>query len=221
MALLKSVNGHEGVDGVNLPHSISGFTDSARRKNMHANRRKALLLLLSAIFSIAVLACGTGGSGSGDFQQVKTFEKVLTFDDFTAIGFKPSKEYDVDGLTDALEARKGFWGVDPYKRAQYEVRFYPSHEIALASGAAFAIAGTGDEFEATRREQAWDVGVKDRWQARGVTDTSSPGSVQAPGPTYGDYAIFGNVIMLCEGLNNEQSLEKCEALVDALATAGA
>lgn len=188
---------------------------------MKVHRRKAILSLLAAMFSIVILACGTDGSGSSGFQQVKTFEKVLSFDDFTAIGFKPSKEYDVDGLTDALEARKGFWGLDPYKRAQYEIRFYPSHEIALASGAAFAIAGTGDEFEATRREQAWEAGVKDRWQARGVTDTSSPGSVQAPGPTYGDYAIFGNVIMLCEGLNNEQSLDNCESLEDALAEAGA
>jgi hypothetical protein len=187
---------------------------------MKVHRQKALFSLLAAAFLIAVLACGTDGSSSEEFQQVVTFERVLTFDDFTAIGFKPSKEYDVDGLTDALEARKGFWGVDPYKRAQYEIRFYPSHEIARSSGAAFAIAGTGDEFEATRREQAWESGVKDRWRARGVTDTSSPGSVQAPGPTYGDYAIFGNVIMLCEGLNSEQSLDNCEALEDALANAG-
>ena len=33
---------------------------------------------------------------------------------------------------------------------------------------------------------------------------------------YGDFAIFGNMVILCEGEDSSQSLERCEALLDAL-----
>lgn len=190
-------------------------------KNMH--RRKALVLLLAAVFSIAVLACGSdsGGSSAGQFQQVQPFSTVLSIEDLKAIGFKASKSYDIEGLTGAVDAWLGFWGPGGKNRKDYEVRFYPSHEVAVSSGTAQAIEGTGDEFEATRRNPTWASGVKDRWRSRGVTDVSSPGSRQAPGPSYLDYAIFGNIIMLCEGLSGEQSLETCEALEDAITEAGA
>ena len=91
----------------------------------------------------------------------------------------------------------------------------------MSSGTAFAVEATGLEFEATRREQMWEVGVKDRWRARGTTDVSSPLSQQAPGPSYPDYVIFGNVVILCEGLSGEQSLDNCVALEDAISEAGA
>lgn len=187
------------------------------------HRRKAFVLLLAAAVSIAVVACGgdSGGSSANAFQQVKPFDTVLTIDDLKAIGFKASKNYDVEGLTGAVDAWLGFWGPAGKDRKDYEVRFYPSHEVAVSDGTAFAIEGTGDEFEATRRTQMWDEGVKDRWRSRGVTDVSSPGSRQAPGPSYLDYAIFGNVIMLCEGLSGEQSIENCLALEDALSAPGA
>lgn len=190
---------------------------------MTMHRRKTLVLLLAAAVSIAVVACGgdSGGSGGNAFQQVKPFETVLTIDDLKAIGFKASKSYDIEGLTDAVDAWLGFWGPGGKDRKDYEVRFYPSHDVAVSSGTAQAIEGTGDEFEASRRNPTWESGVKDRWRARGVTDVSSAGSQQAPGPSYLDYAIFGNIILLCEGLSGEQSLETCEALEDALSEAGA
>lgn len=189
---------------------------------MDVRRRKAFVLVLTAAFSIAALACGSDSGGSADqFQQVKPFGTVLAVEDLQAIGFKASKQYDVEGLTGAVDAWLGFWGPGGSDRKDYEVRFYPSHDVAVSSGTAQAIEGTGDEFEATRRNPTWEPGVKDRWRSRGVTDVSSPGSRQAPGPSYLDYAIFGNIILLCEGLSSEQSLENCEAFEDALSEAGA
>ncbi len=187
------------------------------------HRRKTLVLLLAAAFSIAVVACGSdsGGSSASGFEQVKPFGTVLTIEDLKAIGFKASKQYDVEGLTGAVDAWLGFWGPGGSDRKDYEVRFYPSHEVAVSIGTAQAVEGTGDEFAATRRNPTWASGVKDRWRSRGVTDVSSPGSRQAPGPSYLDYTIFGNVILLCEGLSGEQSLETCEALEDAISDAGA
>ena len=147
-------------------------------------RRKTLFLLLATALVMTFAACGgdSGGSRADSFQQVKQFGTVLAVEDLEAIGFKASKQYDVEGLTDALDAWLGFWGPGGKDRKDYEVRFYPSHEVAVSSGTAFAVESTGLEFEATRREQMWEVGVKDRWRARGTTDVSSPLSQQAPGP---------------------------------------
>ena len=193
-----------------------------RRDGKSAKGRRAVILLLAAALSTAVVACGGGSGSSGDqFQQVKPFGTVLTIESLEAVGFKASKQYDVEGLTGAVDAWLGFWrpsGSDP---KDFEVRFYPSHEAAVSSGTAQAVEGTGDEFEETRRNPTWESGVKDRWRSRGVTDVSSPGSRQAPGPSYPDYAIFGNIIMLCEGLSVEQAFEHCEGLEDALTEAGA
>jgi len=33
---------------------------------------------------------------------------------------------------------------------------------------------------------------------------------------YGDFVIFGNMVILCEGDDSGQSLERCELLLDAL-----
>ena len=107
-----------------------------------------------------------------------------------------------------------FWGLDPYKRHDYEIRFYASHALAVSSGQQLAIDATGAEFEAKRDEQVWTEGVKDRWQARGVTDVSSGGSRQAPGPTYQDWAIVGNMVILCDGLDSEQAIICCASLID-------
>ncbi|NQW17114.1 MAG: hypothetical protein HQ478_06465 [Chloroflexi bacterium] len=184
-----------------------------------ANLKRLAGVLAISMFSIAAVACGSsdsGGAAAEQFQQVSPFDTVFTLESLKDIGFKASKEYDVEGLTDATEAWNGFWGTDPYDRAEYEVRFYPSHEEAVTSGTSFAIAGTGDEFEATRREQVWESGVKDRWQTRGTTDVSSPLSRQAPGPTYPNYAIFGNLVILCDGLDDEQAFKNCAELESAV-----
>ena len=174
----------------------------------------ALILTLFAVFALALTACGSGDSAAENFAQVRAAPADYTIDDLTAIGFKAFKDYDVEGLPDGLDAWKGFWGLDPYDRHDYEVRFYASHDLAVSSGQQLAIDATGAEFEAKRDEQVWTEGVKDRWQARGVTDVSSGGSRQAPGPTYQDWAIVGNMVILCDGLDSEQALERCASLID-------
>ena len=37
------------------------------------------------------------------------------------------------------------------------------------------------------------------------------------GTAFADWVIFGNIMMLCEGLDVTQALERCEQLGDALA----
>ncbi len=179
------------------------------------------MTVLAAITTLLLLAAACGGDGGAlsesDLIKIRNFDRVLTIEDLKAIGFKDNKQYNVEGLPDAADAWKGFWGLDIYDRHDYELRFYPSHQVAVDSGSAMAEEATGDEFEQTRDSQTWTAGVRDRWKARGVTDVSSGGSRQAPGPAFADWVIFGNVVMLCEGLDEMQALERCEQLGDALA----
>ncbi len=171
------------------------------------------------LFALAAVACGGGGDSAEDLAasvKVRTFERNLAIADFEAIGLKANKQYDIEGLPEGLDAWRGFWGADPSNRNDYEIRFYPSHTVAAATGAALAEEATGDEFAESRETQTWTVGVRDRWQARGVTDVSSGGSRQAPGPTYADWVILGNTAILCTGLDEGQALGRCRDLGDAM-----
>ena len=173
-----------------------------------------VLVLLAAI--VLVLAgCGSDSTLDEGFVQIRTAPDNYTVDDLKTFGFKTSKNYDVEGLPDALDAWKGFWGLDPYDRHDYEIRFYASHDLAVSSGKPMAIESTGPEFEASRETQTWTEGVKDRWQAQGVTDISGGASKQSkPRPTYPNWAILGNMVILCDGLDSEQALIRCSELID-------
>jgi hypothetical protein len=174
-----------------------------------------IVLVLLAAMVLVLAGCGSDSTLDEGFVQIRTAPVNYTVDDLKAFGFKTSKNYDVEGLPDALDAWKGFWGLDPYDRHDYEIRFYASHDLAVSSGKPMAIESTGPEFEASRETQTWTEGVKDRWQAQGVTDISGGASKQSkPRPTYPNWAILGNMVILCDGLDSEQSLIRCDALIN-------
>jgi hypothetical protein len=175
---------------------------------------KIVLVLVVVMLSV-MIGCGSDASLDEGFVQIRTTPDNYTVDDLKAFGFKTSKHYDVEGLPDGLDAWKGFWGLDPYDRHDYEIRFYASHDLAVSSGKPIAIESTGEEFEASRETQTWTEGLKDRWQAQGVTDISGGASRQSkPRPTYPNWAILGNMVILCDGLDSEQALIRCGELID-------
>lgn len=176
------------------------------------------ITLGAMIVLIAASACSAGDQASGEeeFQKISPSDRTHTLEDFVAAGFKKSKEYNVEGLAEAESAWKGFWGPDPSNRTDYELRFYPSHEVAVEAGAPLADEATGEEFKLRRDSQTWTEGAKDRWRSGNVTAGSTGGVTAGPGPIYGDFAVFGNVVMLCEGGDLAQALERCSGLVEAL-----
>ena len=177
-------------------------------------RNKIVRVLVVVMLSV-MIGCGSDASLDEGFVQIRTAPDNYTVDDLKAFGFKTSKHYDVEGLPDGLDAWKGFWGLDPYDRHDYEIRFYASHDLAVSSGKPIAIESTGEEFEASRETQTWTEGLKDRWQAQGVTDISGGASRQSkPRPTYPNWAILGNMVILCDGLDSEQALIRCAELID-------
>jgi len=192
---------------------------SSVSRNRRRFRQAGTVLAVMTVL-IAAAACGSGEGTSGEeafqFEKMLPSDRTYALEDFTAAGFKKSKQYNVDGLAEAESAWKGFWGPDASSRTDYELRFYPSHETAVEAGAPLADEATGEELKLKKDSQTWTAGAKDRWRSGNVTAGATGGVTAGPGPIYGDFAIFGNVVILCEGADSGQALERCSGLVEAL-----
>ena len=187
-----------------------------------------LLLFLSASVLIALLALAACGSETGSessapgpsetFQKVTPSDRVFTIDDFSRIGFRQSLEFNVEGLTAAVAAHFGFWRPEGLDAKEFEIRFYPAHEDAVEYGTPFAEEATGPDAKLDEETATWKEGLrKRRYFHAGPVGTHGSGAVDAK---YGGYAIYGNMVLLCEGANAEHSLERCASLVAAVLADG-
>ena len=128
-------------------------------------------------------------SGDNEKTEIDIFDDSyndlnFSIDDFINISFKINKEYYISELPDAIEAYYGFWGSSDYERREFELRFYPSNEIAKSSGTFFAEEATGEDAIIKKADATWKEGVKDR-RFVGPFGTSKNRS------KYLDYVIFG------------------------------
>lgn len=172
-------------------------------------------MIVLGMASISFLGSGCGANDverSGEFSQIDRGDRTYSIDDFKTIGYKTSKQYDVSELTGAQDAWFGFWKADGKTPVEYELRFYVSHEEAISYGQALAEEVTGED-ALIDESASWKEGLRDRRAAGGAQTTW--GTVY---PRYGDFAIYANIVMLCEGLDSAQSLERCSSMVDVLAT---
>ncbi len=181
---------------------------------------RAWVVVVAGVAIVLAFAVGCGsdtGIGSGEGNVVLT-DRIYTIDDLLAAGFRKSKQYDVEGLPAAVDARFGFWGRDPYKRSDYEVRFYASHEDAVeyGSGPADQVTGT-DDLVANSDTLIWREGWKEWWfRAAAIMTLGSDVMSKHNVAKYGEFMILGNMVMLCEGQDAAQSLERCKDLMDAI-----
>lgn len=194
--------------------------------------RWTFLTFVTVVALVAVIACGSGEpagdtSGAGTspgaparqpsslFQRIRSPSLVYTPAEVESAGFKKSKEYDVTGLQGATAAIYGFYGPDPYKRQEYEIRFYSSQEDAINFGVPMAEESVGDNAKLTEEEATWDEGVKERRECQGnVRGSHHIGKCLFP--KYYDYAIFGNMVVLCQGHEVVESDANCEQLFKIL-----
>jgi hypothetical protein len=175
-------------------------------------RLSALPILLLAV-ALVTGACGSdsGAKAEAGLAKITPSETIFTLDDLLEIGFKKDKSFDVEGLTAATDAYYGFWGLDPYDRKEFEVRLYPSHAGAVEFGVVFADERTGPDAVIKTGETMWEEGSR---EARACVRTSSNASCHLS--KYGDYVIYGNMIMLCQGRDSATSLEECAGLLEQL-----
>lgn len=191
--------------------------------------RPAWLLFALAIVMVAALACGTddgddggsggvGASGSSGFAKIAQPEQTFSIEQIVAAGFKQNKSYDVTGLEGATAAYYGFFGSDPYNRQEFEIRLYPSHQVALDSGVPFADESSGEDAVILADVQRWDEGLTQRRQCAG---NGGHHSGKCDNAKYGDYVVRGNMILMCQGKDSVGALDNCEDLLKAVAQSGA
>ena len=161
-------------------------------------------------FTDAIESCGIDFSAEGLISRLEDTERKYTVADFEAIGFKLSKSYDVKGLEEASSAHYGFYGVDPYKRLEYEARFYFSHEAAKSVGVDFANEASGAAASLYEDDQRWKEGLAQRRRC----DSSGGHHVGRCGfPKYFDYVVAGNMVLMCQGKDTLGSLKACADLL--------
>lgn len=222
---------HAPAQPVLLPHVR---LDSPARDEMGTtvrlfwtkSHRQAFAITIIAIVALLVAACGTdsdgvaaGGSSSAsqDLTGSRKIEpeRVLTLDDFKAIGFKKDKTYDVSELPGAEAAHFGFWGVDPYDREEFEFRIYASQAEAIELGTERAIQRTGKTALLTKDTAIWQEGIKDARKCEGI-DGSTQWAATCTVPKYYDYMFVGNIILFCPGTALDVAQENCDELLEQM-----
>jgi hypothetical protein len=182
-------------------------------------RSKVLLPVLVLIFASLASACGSSSdSEASAIAKITPTETIFTLDDLLAVQFKKGKTFDVEGLTNATDAYLGFWGTDPTDRKEFEARFYASHSDAVEFGTFFAEERTGPDAVIKSGEATWEEGAK---EARACLGASGTGGSNCGVSKYGDYIIYGNLILVCEGNDSPTALKLCRALLNQLEAAPA
>ena len=179
-------------------------------------RRPWRATALAAFILAIVIACGGGNSDqtasqpdSTDAanQRIVNSSATLTVDDLIDLGMKRGKEYDVSTLNGATAAYLFFWRVQNVA-VEYEIRFYSSHDDAVNLGTAPAQEGSGPDAIIDIDDATYKEGIRDR---RTIFDFRAE-----PKPKYGAYGIYANTVMLCEGRDEEEAWNRCQALINAL-----
>ena len=181
---------------MNLSHEV----------NRVGHRSRFALLVISILTLVVVSACGSDGESDSRFSKVQADSVIRDLGSFDFARFKKAKTYDVDELPGAVAAYMGYYKPAGSEPVQYELRMYPDHATAIAIGVTYAKEVTGADALLRSVDVRWEEGTKDRRGGGAFSDGLTP--------LYGDFAVFGNVIMLCEGRDSIQSLDRCEALLE-------
>jgi hypothetical protein len=179
---------------------------------LHKKLLPIFALLMASIVVFAV-ACGSSESEDELFRQISNPGRVFSLDELIATPYKEVSNYSTEGLPGASDASFGFMKIGSGQPYEYEVRFYESHQAAVDTGTAMAIEGSGADAIISGDNVTYKEGVKNRRTIIGGYFDAIGSGV---GPKFGSYAIFGNIVMLCEGPDTETSLERCAPLANEL-----
>jgi len=181
---------------------------------LHRYQLIALVVLTAATSFLLLAACGSGEDEESLFPQISDTGHILTLDDLLDTAYKESSNYSTDGLPGATDVSYGFLRVDGGDPYDYEVRFYESHQSAIDQGTAMAIEGTGESAILSEDDATYKHGVKNR---RTIIGGGTGGGARSGiGPKFASYAIFENVVMLCQGSDAETSIKRCGLLATTL-----
>ena len=181
---------------------------------------KKLLLISISLLVFSIFACGESKSEIPKIDKITPSDTIFTLDSLSKARFKKNKTYNVKDLPMADSAYFGWREEGSKGPKDFEIRIYESHEDAVSYGKSYADEATGEDAIIRKSAATWKEGVKDRRLISTPTDGGSIGAAigSNSSPKYGDYIIYGNLIILCEGWNTEESLERCSGLINEMIT---
>ncbi len=155
--------------------------------------KRFILALIAGSATLSLIACGSDSTASGPTSQqapegpvVKRAGDTFTVDLVVSAGWKKSKQLSADTLPGTDEVWYGF-----FEQKDIEIRFYASHDDAMA-------LGIGPAEEAIGR-------VAQSAEAGGKLDQSRSRT------GYDAFVVVGNLVMLCE-----LEVATCETLITRL-----
>ena len=161
---------------------------------------------------IFIISCSSGSADSEEdlieqaYPKVTNNNGILSISDFESAGFKSLREYKTVEEVPLLSS--AFHGI--FKKMDYELRFYNNHQDALNQGSEDANLVTGKESTVTG-DVPWEDGEKDR--RRCSRPPGQPHSGCNYTSKYGDFVIYENVIVMCEGKDIIESRNTCSNLL--------
>ena len=176
--------------------------------------RVLLLVVIGSVLTLMLAVCGSS-EPIALFERVVDESRVFTVSDLTAAGMKASKQYEVDDLPGGIDAWYGFIQSETGP-LDIEVRFYASHIDAAELGSALAEAVSGDDADIEEDTTPWPEGYKDRQRMRSGGSADLAAWSGQRGPNYADFVVYGNMILLCQGDEPEQSINTCYELINAV-----
>ncbi|MDP6667016.1 MAG: hypothetical protein QF357_06410 [Dehalococcoidia bacterium] len=184
-------------------------------------KNRFLLGVASVTTMFALAACGGGsetadGTVAGDVDssvaigsRVVELDRVFTFADFETAGVKHGKDYKIEGLPGAIGAVLGF-----HDSKDVELRFFPTHEIAVSQGVPVANEIVGSDVFIKLENVTWGWAVADERACAARVPGGGRDCTRTP--KYGDFIVYGNVIMFCEARNASEAQARCQAIIDGL-----
>ena len=172
---------------------------------------KLLTLVTLLLF---IVGCGEPETDKIVLDKITDNTNNNSIEDFTGIGFKINKNYDVSELEDSIGVWFGFWKNDLDKSLDYEIRIYPSHQLALDKGVKYVEEVIGENAVLNKSRSSWKEGIQNR---RTRSDKSYKGSsANTVRAKYLDYIVYGNTIILCTGLDLTYARQNCSDLANSL-----
>ena len=178
-------------------------------------------ILLIFVTIIAVLGCSSGETTEevSLVEKITDSDRIFSIEDFKPLSFKKSKEYKVDDLPGATSAFYGFIKnkLDPKDdKIDYEIRFYSTHRDAVEQGKKYADNIVGVDGCVSKDCALWKEDLKQRvlLAELGVMNFHAGSSKVIP--KYYNYVIYGNMILMCAGWEEEDAMERCSKVIREL-----
>ena len=168
--------------------------------------------ILIFIFFILVVACNNQAGTSNDLDSHEftnlSPEKVYSEKDFNVTGVKINKSYDVSKLPMATSAMRMI-----FDSKYVEARLYETANTANNEGKLYAESVTGPEAIVSGNSVMWKEKARDRRKCIPPADRSA-GCQHIP--YYGGFIVSGNLVLLCEGLDDIEANDLCLKLIKHL-----